>query len=146
MQRETALHRLPTLVSSQLFQLLSTKSAEEPDGCVETRSQTGMQKGSGEISTSSLFCYKNVTETFYACNLLSNLSLWKALPVHNYRHGVEIDALLDRLLHSFITKNKQPAILDEDRSLSRQKIAMHLVILASASVAFSHLREEALQK
>ena len=59
---------------------------------------------------------------------------------------VEIEAVLDHLTNSFIAKNKQPVILDEDGSLSRQKIEVHLVVFASASVAFSHLWEEALQK
>src|SRR6266699_6596882 len=38
---------------------------------------------------SSLFCWKNVTRTFYACSILSNLPLEKCLPVHNKRDGVQ---------------------------------------------------------
>src|SRR5260221_9217877 len=39
---------------------------------------------------SSLFCWKNVTRTFYACSILSNLPLEKWLPVHNKRDGVPL--------------------------------------------------------
>src|SRR6266699_2564353 len=39
---------------------------------------------------SSLFCWKNVKRTFYACSILSNLPLEKCLPVHNKRDGVKM--------------------------------------------------------
>src|SRR6266566_3417539 len=37
----------------------------------------------------SLFCWKNVTVTFYACIFISKSPLEKALPVHKKRHGVK---------------------------------------------------------
>src|SRR5581483_150010 len=40
----------------------------------------------------SSFRWKNVTRTFYACIILSNLPLEKPLPVHNYRDGVPDNA------------------------------------------------------
>src|SRR5581483_7580840 len=40
----------------------------------------------------SSFRWKNVTRTFYACIILSNLPLEKPLPVHNYRDGVRATA------------------------------------------------------
>jgi len=43
--------------------------------------------GTGIVS--SLFCWKNVTRTFYACIILSNPPLEKCLPVHNKRDGVQ---------------------------------------------------------
>src|SRR5258707_5472623 len=47
---------------------------------------------------SSLFCWKNVTRTFYACSILSNLPLEKCLPVHNKRDGVERNVEVRTLL------------------------------------------------
>src|SRR5581483_11404641 len=45
----------------------------------------------------SSFRWKNVTRTFYACIILSNLPLEKPLPVHNYRDGVQ-SRELDRII------------------------------------------------
>src|SRR5581483_3006980 len=60
----------------------------------------------------SSFRWKNVTRTFYACIILSNLPLEKPLPVHNYRDGVqtEIWLLRQRLHHRLL---HQSAICDQ---------------------------------
>ena len=57
---------------------------------------------------------------------------------------VEIQALLDDVPYSCITKEKEPIIFNQNGSFSCQKIKVYLVILAS--VALLHLWEKTLQK
>ena len=43
----------------------------------------------------------------YACVIISNIPLWKAFPLHNYRHGIHIDVLENKALFKLYSQGLQ---------------------------------------